>query len=196
MFPARGFTLIELMITLAVMAFLLFLGVPSFATWLQNTQIRTSAESVLNGLQVARNQAVQRNSAVRFYLVDPLDSTCARSSSGKSWVVSLADPSGACDQAESDTAAPQIIQKKSGAEGTSASIAVAATAADGTAGTLVTFDGLGRVVTNGDATQSMAVVNVVSLGAGTRPMRVLVGINGVRMCDPAVNIATDPRGCP
>ena len=43
---SAGFTLVELMITLAVLALLIFVGLPGMSTWLQNTQIRGSAEAM------------------------------------------------------------------------------------------------------------------------------------------------------
>src|SRR4026208_2333025 len=67
-----GFTLIEVMITLAVLSLLLMVGLPGMATWLQNTQIRASAEATQAGLQVARAEALRRNAPVRFQLVDTL----------------------------------------------------------------------------------------------------------------------------
>jgi prepilin-type N-terminal cleavage/methylation domain-containing protein len=49
-----GFTLIEVMITLAVLSLLIMIGLPGMATWMQNTQIRASAEATQAGLHTAR----------------------------------------------------------------------------------------------------------------------------------------------
>ena len=75
----RGVTLIELMIGLAIVALVLFVAVPSFGIFLQNSQIRNAAGSVLDGLQLARNEAIRRNSPVRFQFVSNLTSGCALS---------------------------------------------------------------------------------------------------------------------
>ena len=64
----RGFTLIEMMIGLAILAITIMLGVPSYTAWIMNTQIRNAAESVLNGMQLARNEAVRRNASVQLAL--------------------------------------------------------------------------------------------------------------------------------
>ena len=40
-----------MMITLAVFALLLMVGLPSMTTWMQNQQIRTAAEGIQAGLQ-------------------------------------------------------------------------------------------------------------------------------------------------
>src|SRR5260221_13335306 len=122
----RGFTIIEVMITLAVIGVLLGLGAPGFIEWLQNQQIRAAAEATLNGLQVARGEAVRRNTPVRFQLVSDLTSTCVLSADSLtapvsvSWVVSLGDPTGACDAA-TDSGQPvpppgRILQRRTSAE--------------------------------------------------------------------------------
>ena len=91
---ACGFTLIELVIVMAVMALLFFVGLPGMTTWIQNMQIRTSAEGLQAGLQLARAEALRRNTPVRFQLVDTLTSACVLSSAGTSWIVSINDPTG------------------------------------------------------------------------------------------------------
>ena len=47
-------TLIEMLIGLVILGVLMALGVPSFFAWLQSTQVRNAAESIQNGLQLAR----------------------------------------------------------------------------------------------------------------------------------------------
>lgn len=191
----RGVTLIEMMIGLAIVALVLFVAVPSFGIFLQNSQIRNAAGSVLDGLQLARNEAIRRNSPVRFQFVSNLTSGCALSTTSLAWVVSQADPTGACDAAPSDTAAPQLIQSRSATEGTSnARIAV-------TGGSTVVFTGLGRVqgagITQVDVTNTSGPCQYVDPTNGTmRCLRILVTTGGQsRMCDPQVTAANDPRKC-
>jgi type IV fimbrial biogenesis protein FimT len=191
---SAGFTLIELMITLAVLALLLMIGLPNLSAWLANTQIRTAAEAMQAGLQLARAEALRRNVNVRFQLVDSLAATCALSNSGANWVVSLADATGACNIDPSDAVAPQIIQKRSGAEGSPNAVITA------TGGSAVVFSGLGRVTGAGAITQ----IDVTNPGGGgcqtaagpMRCLRLTVASGGqVRMCDPMVTDPNDPRLC-
>jgi len=193
----HGFTLIELLTTIAVMALLLMVGLPSMNTWLQNQQLRTSAESLQAGLQFARAEALRRNAPVRFQLVDTLTAACVLADTGTNWIVSLQDPTGLCDVDPSDTAAPLAIQKRSGAEGTPNAV-IAGTNGAATANT-VTFNGLGRV----SGALPITRINVSNTNGGAcqpaGPMRCLrldVSTAGqVRMCDPAVTDNTDPRFC-
>ena len=196
-----GVSLIELMIGLTIVAFLLFLGVPEFSNFLQNTQIRNAAETTLAGLTLARAEAVRRNAPVRFQLVSDLTAGCAVSTSALNdsnalnWVVSLADPAGACDVDPGDTA-PQIVQKKSAREG-SRNVLVSTTGVP-----TLTFNGLGRVSGVGGLQRldfksaSGICVHVDDVNGTMRCLAILLTSGGqAKLCDPAVGDNTDPRFC-
>jgi len=196
--PQAGMSIIEVMIALVIMGILLAIGLPSMATWLNNAQIRTMGETMLAGLTMARVEAVRRNQIVRFQLVNNLTSGCVIMQSGTSWVVSLDDPTGQCDQPPSEGTAPRIIQSRSGSEGTPRAVVAAATS-----GT-VYFNGLGRVTSPGGAL-NMTQLSISNPTGGTceyvdggdmRCLRIDISLGGeARMCDPAVTDATDPRKC-
>ena len=81
--------MIEIMIGITIFAMLILVGLPSFTQWMQSAQIRTMTETMLAGVQLARAEAVRRNSLVRFQMVSTMDATCALSTSGTNWIVSL-----------------------------------------------------------------------------------------------------------
>jgi type IV fimbrial biogenesis protein FimT len=85
----RGFSLVELIVGMAILGVLLAIAMPAFSNWLRNARVRTAAESVQNGLQLARAEAVRRNTTIRFQLVDTADDSCALSTAGPNWVVSF-----------------------------------------------------------------------------------------------------------
>ena len=60
----RGFTLIELMVGLGITAFLLMMVMPSIKVYLLDTKIRVAAQSYYDGAQMARSEALRRNSPV------------------------------------------------------------------------------------------------------------------------------------
>lgn len=185
-----GFSLIEMLITLVVLGILFMIGLPSMATWMQNTQVRNSAEGLISGLQLARNEALRRNRTVQFTLVETLDASCAPATSGTSWIVSVTDPSSLCDQAPSEAGA-QIVQKR-GQEGSVNALIAASTPTVG-------FNGIGRLTTAAaqiDVTSQTANCQTGSPVGPIRCLRVNVSTSGsIRMCDPAVTDAADPRAC-
>lgn len=62
----KGFTLIELMVAIAVMAILLALGLPSFQESLRSNRVATGTNEMLAALSLARSEAIRntRGSAV------------------------------------------------------------------------------------------------------------------------------------
>ena len=56
------------MVSLIIMAVLVAAGLPSFSTFLQNRKVRNAAEAIQNGLNIAKAEAVRRNTVVVFNL--------------------------------------------------------------------------------------------------------------------------------
>jgi type IV fimbrial biogenesis protein FimT len=181
----RGFTLIEMMVALAIVALLLLLGMPSFTTFLRNSEIRSTAESLVNGLRGAAAEAAKRNQNVTFQLA---------SATGAAWRFwTLKD----------DGVTQETLQSYAQEEaGKSSTIAVTP------AGPLsVTFNGLGRVdIDPANPDNHIRQIDIASIVAGeARPLRIIVDDpnppaagkpRGLRLCDPDPAIVPpDPRGC-
>lgn len=193
-----GFTIVELMVGIALLAILLAMGGPSFASWLQNSQIRNASEALKDGIQLARAEAVRRNAQVRFELVDSLTSACALSAAGPNWIVSMDGAVGSCDSTNmadaAMPAAPRVIQSRAASDG-SPNAVVAANA------TSIMFNGLGRVTPTpgGDITIDVTNPNGGACADSSGPMRclrIVVGAGGqVRMCDPRTSFNGTSEGC-
>jgi type IV fimbrial biogenesis protein FimT len=196
--PQRGFTIVELMIAVVLLAILLAIGGPSFATWMQNLQIRNASEAMQNGLQLARAEAVRRNSQVRFQLVDSLTAACALATTGSNWIVSMDSAVGDCASTNmADAAAPvapRVIQSRSAGDGSRNAVISANQAS-------IVFNGLGRVTPApvGDITIDVTNPTGGACSSASGPMRclrVVVGAAGqIRMCDTRASFAGTSEGC-
>lgn len=62
---SHGFTLLELMVSIALLAILITLGIPSFSSIIRNNQASADSNSFVTGLNLARSEAVKRNTEVR-----------------------------------------------------------------------------------------------------------------------------------
>lgn len=59
--PDKGFTLIEMMVTVAIAAILLTVAVPGFQAFIANNRLSTQANAFVTALQLARSEAIKRN---------------------------------------------------------------------------------------------------------------------------------------
>lgn len=60
----NGFTLVELLMTLAVMAILVTFAVPSFSAMLGSSKLTAASNTLLSSMHLARSEAIKRNSRV------------------------------------------------------------------------------------------------------------------------------------
>ena len=61
---SRGFTLVEMMVTLAVASTLIHTGVTSFQALLGNNRLTTQANLLMQSIVLARSEAIKRNTRV------------------------------------------------------------------------------------------------------------------------------------
>lgn len=166
-FRSSGFTLIELMIGIVIVAILAAAALPSFRTMLQNSQIRNAAESISSGLQRARAEAVARNTNVAFVL-----------GTQSSWTVSVVAPASG-------------IESRSANEGSKdVTLTILPPGA-----TTATFSNFGVLVSNADASASLTQIDLTAAG-GSQNLRVTLGSGGnIKMCDPGLASGSSPRAC-
>jgi len=200
----HGLSMIEIAVVLVVVAILMAQASPSFTVWIHNAQIRTATESMQNGLQLARSEAIRRNRSVIFWL------TSAAAPQAADWLVGCATPSGAGAQPEAAGDCPgqlvangvpgfgpptfNYIQRQNAADQQTTFPQVSTP----NGASYVTFSSLGLVTPNVDGSASITEIDVADPTIPTaqaRPLHVLVSGGQIRMCDPALTLANDPRGC-
>ena len=86
---SRGFSLIELLIVLAIIGVTTALAGPALRSWSANSQVRTAASSLASSLRMAQAEAVRTFQPVIFYRTD--DPNCSANATanagGKYWIV-------------------------------------------------------------------------------------------------------------
>ena len=87
MMRAGGFTFIELMITIAVVAIILGIAVPNFQDWIVKNSAKTTAHEIFATLANARLQAIRLGKTTGVCPVGEVDS-------GSGWVPSTSDTCG------------------------------------------------------------------------------------------------------
>jgi type IV fimbrial biogenesis protein FimT len=77
---SRGFTLMEMMFTVAVAGVILAVAVPSFQTMIANNRLTTQATEIVAAMNFARSAAISSNKSVWFCRVNlEVSSNCAGS---------------------------------------------------------------------------------------------------------------------
>lgn len=82
-----GFSLIELMVTVAVLAIILAIGAPSFLSVFNGNRLSTQANLLVGGLQAARSEAVRRNARVTVCRTETGTSCAAGPGAWTQWLV-------------------------------------------------------------------------------------------------------------
>jgi type IV fimbrial biogenesis protein FimT len=199
---ASGFTMIEMLVTIAIFAILVALGVPTMTTWIRNNKVRTVTDSLQTGLRLAQAESLRRSRQVVFALTNsttpnfiPLPAVAG----GTSWAIWTV-PSMAGET-------PAFIQS-----GVLSNVSAQVTIGTTNNITAVCFNSVGRLVNNASASvtaitggdncvQPPGAPPVlrfdVNVAGADRPLAVNLGLGGqVHMCDPGVPISdAHPEGC-
>jgi type IV fimbrial biogenesis protein FimT len=179
----RGYTMIELMVTMAILGIVMAAARPSFVQWIANSRVRATAESIQNGLMLAKAEAVRRNTKVQFVVTSTAPiaanvNSITASTTGTGWLVRRYLSAGTY-------VADDFIQGRSVAEGGTNTTVTADQS------TFV-FTGMARLSPIPASTMN---INVTGAGAN-RPLRISVTQGAaIRMCDPGLSIATSTMGC-
>lgn len=160
-----GVTLIELLIALIILGIGASLAAPSFATALANYRVRASAEAALNGLFLARAEAIRRNTPVSFTLA----------ASGSGWAVAQVAPA-ATIQSRPDNESPGVVLASS------------------TVSRTVSFVANGMVDTSPAARLEQITITSNVPNTESRRINIFGG-GLIRMCDPGIAAAGDSRRC-
>ncbi|MCX7276526.1 MAG: GspH/FimT family pseudopilin [Burkholderiales bacterium] len=193
----RGFTLIELMVTLTVAALLLLAVMPSFSQWIANAKVRSVAEEIQNGLRQAQAEAIRRNRQTVFALTNATPALAATPvANGKNWYVQTVVLTGSAETSA------EFVQGSNYATQAGVTVTGPAAVCFGSLGGLVTLastaTGLSTACSSTATSYTLVSANAVAGNNAYRTLKVLLTPGGqVRMCDPTRTLsATVPDGCP
>ncbi|MDR2710664.1 MAG: prepilin-type N-terminal cleavage/methylation domain-containing protein [Burkholderiales bacterium] len=198
----QGFSLIELMIAVALLAIFLVMASPSIRTYLENSKVKNVAESIESGMQKARFNAINHNHLTQFVMT-------ARSGAGNNdeWIIREQIPPTPPNINPTAQEVETFVWGSGGSNWTTVN-APARDSGNGAANA-VTFDGMGKIVSNtnwtapttattGPAASANRIAQVqVSSSTGmteVAQMNVNVGVRGIRVCSPSLP-TTDPKYC-
>jgi type IV fimbrial biogenesis protein FimT len=170
----RGFTLVELMIGMVILAILLLLALPSYREFMGNTRIRNVADSLAQGVRLAQVEAIKRNENVTFEI---------DGSPATGWTIRDAAATAVHTELFSDAAGQIVVDPRP-------------------AGAVkLTYTGIGQYVPGNnpdDGTDAITSIRVTSTLPSPHDLRVAtdpsLGV-GVRVCDKRF-APGDPIGCP
>lgn len=113
---SRGFSLLEIMVTLAVIGVLVAVGAPNLTDFMRNQRLASSMSDLNSDLQLARSDSIRRNARV---LVCPrsttTSTTCATTVTTTTWtngwlVCHDTDNDGACDATSATDPNPMRVR--------------------------------------------------------------------------------------
>ncbi|MCU7844143.1 MAG: GspH/FimT family pseudopilin [Candidatus Thiodiazotropha sp. (ex Monitilora ramsayi)] len=86
-----GFTLVELMITLAVGIIVLSIGVPAFTNMMAGNQATGTANELIAALRLTRSEAVKRGTEVTICASNVANTTCSGDDWHNGWIIYVDD---------------------------------------------------------------------------------------------------------
>jgi type IV fimbrial biogenesis protein FimT len=117
----RGFTLVELMVTVAVVAILLSIGAPQLRVFLEKQQIKADVNQLTSSIHLARSEALKRNGPVSICpLADAsspnpsCDTNVTTRSWSKGWMAFIDYPDSAGKLGVYDAGSDTILQVEQG----------------------------------------------------------------------------------
>ncbi|MCW8923535.1 MAG: GspH/FimT family pseudopilin [Gammaproteobacteria bacterium] len=122
-----GYSLIELMVALAVAAILIGVGLPQMSVFFKGNRMVTNANDLLAGLHLARSEAIKRNSRVSICKSTNADAampTCATGAEGwdEGWFVFVEGADNGNEYGVYTGADGAILRINTGAEGAEVTI--------------------------------------------------------------------------
>ena len=191
----NGLTAIELLTTIALIAILMAIGVPSLTDWVRSNKVMAAANTLKNGIRSAQSDALTKSQPIVFILTNTKlakdSKNFTANTNGKYWA---------------SVTIPGLMAGETAAMLNSGNLNDVADGVTITGPASICFNSLGRLMSNSSPgptgaacslpTKTAEIYDIEMTGAKRR-LRVTVSIAGqVRMCDRDKDISTHADGCP
>ncbi len=188
--------------TVAIISIAMAIGIPSMSTWMQNNQVKTTAQSLLAGLQLARGTAISQNRLAQFTLTGTSAGTA-------DWQVIASSSSGSLSSGtttiqtvtSAEMGANAVVGVSSATQASSSCCTTAITAGTGMGSSpAVVFDAFGRstsasTITRIDVTSTIDSSSSASDAAFRRRVILISPSGSTILCRPSLP-STNSQGCP
>ncbi len=198
--PQRGLTLIELIISLALVGTMITLAIPAVGNWSDNNRMKATADALLSGLNLAKMEAVRRNTRAKLVLTDNATAT----GKGADWEICVANNLGSFAGNQGQVwvgtevgTATQVGISTATAQNYNTPLTAGAGLAGypaGCTGTTaadtnpnVTFDAMGRIAAN-TVISSVTRIDILNARPDNANRRLVIRINPqgqIKLCNPA-----------
>lgn len=198
---AAGFTLIEMIVTAAIFAILVALGIPAMRAWVSNVKVRAVADALQNGVRLAQAESLRRSRQVVFSLTNSTQpqTSLTASANGSYWAIDSIPAM--TDGTETLTFIQSGVLTSQGSN-----VQISGPAE-------ICFNSVGRIVANGSTGVSggtcalptstlpngtgLAYVYQITLSGADHPLNVEVAMGGqLHLCDPSQTLSsTNTYGC-
>lgn len=163
----NAFTLLELMVTVAVIGILTAIAAPSFKTMIANNRSATIAQELMDAINLARAEAIKRGKRVS--ICASSNGTSCTGTWNNGWIIFD-------DGAATDTATPTVTSRVQAHVGdASATISVSK---NGTTQTYIRFTSLGMLARGPTDTNTLAITAQYSGCQGQSARQILIGLAG------------------
>lgn len=176
----RGFTLIEVLVVVAIIAILLSVAAPNLVAFQRNSELRASASGFLAAVQATRAEAMKRG-------IDTYMIPASGGSWGNGWIV-FADT----DLSQTLNTAVDTVIMQTGAIASKTAVVTGLTDASAFSegsGSYIRFNGGGFSMSTENTFRSGAIEFSVT-GSTERRRVVLNNVGRARLCDPAKDATT------